>query len=271
MVPIGLRMEVVNPDVRRGGCAVAMIDFDGTLSLLREGWDRVMIPLMVEVLLPWSDEDRERLNEEVTEWVVKLNGQPTIEQMAALAREVKRRGGQAEEPAAYKQEYLTRLMKEVGQRREQIVGGADPRQWTVPGAHALLEGLKRRGIPMFLASGTDLGPLREEARLLRVEEYFIDGIHGPEGDASTFTKAAAVDVVLRKRGLEGCQLLNFGDGYVETQVTKERGGVAVGVAYDPERPGEYHRWRREQLREAGADVIVPDLLQSEELLGWLMG
>jgi phosphoglycolate phosphatase len=269
----GLHMEVVNPNVRRGGCALAMIDFDGTLSLLREGWDRVMIPMMVEVLLPLSDGNRGRLAEEVAEWVLKLNGQPTIEQMAALAREVERRGGRPEAPAAYKREYLTRLMREVdGRKRVVREGGEVARmKWAVPGAHELLRELRRRGVPMFLSSGTDLGPLREEAALLGLAEYFTDGIHGPEADDSTFTKAAALDAVLRRRGLEGCQVINFGDGYVETRATKERGGIAIGVAYDAERPGEYHRWRREQLIEAGVDVIVPDLRQSGELLAWVMG
>jgi phosphoglycolate phosphatase-like HAD superfamily hydrolase len=274
MVSTELCMEVVNPNVRRGGCGVAMIDFDGTVSLLREGWDRVMIPMMVEVLqpLPGTHEDQVGLERTITDWVLKLNGQPTIQQMAALAREVERRGGRPQSPAAYKQQYLTRLMREVEQRRQRIrAGGPEAhRDWVVPGIHDLLSELHRRGIPMFLASGTDLAPLREEAQLLQVADYFSDGIHGPDGDDSRFSKAAALDHVLSRRGLDGCQLMNFGDGYVETQVTKERGGVAVGVAYDAERPGELNAWRREQLLAAGADVIVPDLRQSTLLLRWLM-
>ena len=35
------------PDIRH-----ALFDFDGTLSLIREGWPDVMVPLFVEMLPP---------------------------------------------------------------------------------------------------------------------------------------------------------------------------------------------------------------------------
>ena len=34
----------------RGGVRHALLDFDGTVSLLRDGWQDLMVPLMVEVL-----------------------------------------------------------------------------------------------------------------------------------------------------------------------------------------------------------------------------
>ena len=42
--------EVVNPAVRRGRFRVAVFDFDGTVSLVREGWARIMAGLGVDVL-----------------------------------------------------------------------------------------------------------------------------------------------------------------------------------------------------------------------------
>ena len=42
--------EVIQPNVRRGPYLAALFDFDGTLSLIREGWPRVMIGMMVELL-----------------------------------------------------------------------------------------------------------------------------------------------------------------------------------------------------------------------------
>src|ERR1051325_4565435 len=38
------------PDLPRGTFRSALFDFDGTLSLIREGWPQVMIPMMVGVL-----------------------------------------------------------------------------------------------------------------------------------------------------------------------------------------------------------------------------
>jgi len=105
---------------------------------------------------------------------------------------------------------------------------------------------------------------------LQITDFFDQGIFGPENDAIAFTKAAAVDGALRRLGLDGTALLNIGDGFVETKLTKDRGGLAIGVAYDQERPGEYHSWRLEQLLAAGADIIVPDLQESDRLIRWIL-
>ena len=40
-------MEILRPDLPRGRFRSVLFDFDGTLSLIREGWPQVMIPMMV--------------------------------------------------------------------------------------------------------------------------------------------------------------------------------------------------------------------------------
>ena len=41
-------IEIINPNIIRGRIRHALFDFDGTLSLIREGWQDVMIPQMVD-------------------------------------------------------------------------------------------------------------------------------------------------------------------------------------------------------------------------------
>ena len=43
-------IEVIRPDLPRGRFRSALFDFDGTLSLVREGWPQVMVPMMVAEL-----------------------------------------------------------------------------------------------------------------------------------------------------------------------------------------------------------------------------
>ena len=43
-------IEILHPDLPRGRFRSVLFDFDGTLSLIREGWPQVMIPMMVDVL-----------------------------------------------------------------------------------------------------------------------------------------------------------------------------------------------------------------------------
>src|SRR5579862_2895657 len=98
-----MNLEVIHSGVRSGHAKHALFDFDGTLSLIREGWQQVMIPLGVELLMQTprheSTAEAERV---VTEFVARLTGKDTIFQMRQLAAEISRRGGKALDPLEYK-------------------------------------------------------------------------------------------------------------------------------------------------------------------------
>src|SRR5205085_9652236 len=128
-------------DLPRGRFRSALFDFDGTLSLIREGWPQVMIPMMVEVLRQTGTrEDDAQLHAAVEDFVMRLNGRQTIYQMIQLADEVRRRGGTPLEPLAYKHRYHDLLMERIHARLAALsTGQASAADWTVPGSHALLE------------------------------------------------------------------------------------------------------------------------------------
>src|SRR5437763_15686833 len=97
-MPLPPSAELINPAVWRGTFRVALFDFDGTLSLIREGWPSVMAELISEVLV--AD-----VPDVVDEIVVGLNGQPTVVQMTRLAEVVAARGGQPASPVEYLRRY----------------------------------------------------------------------------------------------------------------------------------------------------------------------
>ena len=64
-----------------------LFDFDGTLSLLREGWPTIMTGMMVEYLRTPADthEALAVLAGRVEELIMALNGKPAIHQMIAFS------------------------------------------------------------------------------------------------------------------------------------------------------------------------------------------
>src|SRR3989442_1767588 len=100
--------------------AHVLFDFDGTLSLIREGWPEVMIPMFVEMLPRRAGETDAEVRQFMTDDVMRLNGKQTIYQMIQLAERIKERGGQPEEPLWYKHEYLRRLEERIRSRIEGI-------------------------------------------------------------------------------------------------------------------------------------------------------
>ena len=139
----------------------------------------------------------------------------------------------------------------------------------MPGARALLESLHRRGLKMYLASGTDHVYMREEARLLDVERYFDGGVYGALDDYKSFSKKILIQRLIASSEYRGDQFLGFGDGYVEIENVKEVGGVAVGVATAEPECLHVDEWKRKRLSGVGADFIIPNYLCRDELLGTL--
>jgi phosphoglycolate phosphatase-like HAD superfamily hydrolase len=265
-------MEIVRPDIARGQFRSVLFDFDGTLSLIREGWPQVMIPMMVEVLRQTgTTESDAHLAELVEAFVMRLTGRQTIYQMIHLADEVRRRGQEPEDPLVYKRRYHDRLLARIQDRLDALADGrAGTADWTVPGSHVMLEGLRRRGLNLYLASGTDLIYVRREAELLGLTPYFGDNIYGAIDDYRNFSKRKIVEEILSKNHLHGHELLGFGDGYVEIEEIKRVGGVAIAVASDEANRQGVNPQKRERLLAAGADVVIGDYREHGKLLEFLL-
>ncbi|WP_406697801.1 HAD family hydrolase [Singulisphaera sp. Ch08] len=258
----------------RPGISHVLFDFDGTLSLIRQGWPEVMVPMFTEVLPPLdgeSDADRQRL---AFEDIMRLNGKQTIYQMMQLADRIRERGGEPREPLWYKHEYLRRLDERIVTRAEGLKAGTiPPDDLLVFGASGLMENLQRRGLTLYLASGTDEPFVKREAELLGLTRYFGKHIYGAQDDYKSFSKKMVIDRLLSENNIQGEQLLSFGDGYVEIENTKQVGGLAVAVASDEANngSGRMDAWKRERLSGVGADVIIPDFRDAAPLLELILG
>lgn len=261
-------MEIVNAGVT-GKFEYAVLDFDGTLSLIREGWQQIMIPYFIDELAKAPGASvltEEEISYKVRDFITLLTGKQTIYQCIRLVEEIKALGGVPEDPQTYKDEYHRRLLVHIDGRLKGLrEGSIDPETLTVPGTYDLLEMLKSHQITLYLASGTDEVYVLEEARLLGVDKYFGEHIYGAQREYKTFSKKMVIDRILRENHLEGEKLVGFGDGYVEIENVREVGGFAVGVPTNEHDRCGIDEWKRERLIRAGANIIIPDYRHIEEL------
>jgi phosphoglycolate phosphatase len=253
----------------RANLSHVLFDFDGTLSLIRQGWPEVMLPMFLELLPRRERDSDEALRKLLYDDIMRLNGKQTIYQMIQFVERVQERGGKAHEPLWYKNEYLRRLDQRIRSRLDGLASGSLQRdEFLVAGARPLLETLHRRGLKLYLASGTDEPFVKREAALLDVARYFGEHIYGAKDDYKMFSKKMVIERMLRENQIPGQQLLAFGDGYVEIQNTKDVGGLAVAVASDEAHngSGQMDQWKRDRLIGVGADIVVPDYQDGEALL-----
>ena len=251
-----------------------LFDFDGTLSLIRQGWPEVMVPLFVELLSLRPGETEEDLRQLALDDIMRLNGKQTIYQMIQLADRIRERGGEPREPLWYKHEYLRRLDARISARLAGLRTGAIPAaDLLVWGARELLEELLQRGLKLYLASGTDEVFVKREGGLIDVARYFGPHIYGAQDNYQAFSKKMVIERILSENQIAGAQLLAFGDGYVEIENTKQAGGLAVAVASDEANngSGRMDEWKRQRLLGVGADVVIPDYRDAGVLLKRLLG
>lgn len=250
------------------------MDWDGTTSLARAGWAGIMTGVYVENLprLPGEDDATRRVF--ALDELSKLNGRPSIHQMAHLAGLIRQRGGRPSEADDYQAEFQQRLGAATQARLQKLrQGGCSSDDLLVPGVRAFMQALRTCGIGITLASGTPLDQVEEEANLLGVAGYF-DSIHAPHDlQDRNFSKRHVIAGILDRQRMEGAALLAFGDGPVELAETKAVGGVAVAVASDEEEHSSGHcdPFKRESLLAAGADAVIPDFRDAHAILAAILG
>jgi phosphoglycolate phosphatase-like HAD superfamily hydrolase len=118
---------------------------------------------------------------------------------------------------------------------------------------------------MYLASGTDHADVMEEAKLLDIHHYFT-GVFGALDDLKSFSKGLLIKRIIDSAEFRGTEILGFGDGYVEIEEVKKVGGIAVGVATHEPECLQIDTWKRDRLVRVGADFIVPNFSELDELI-----
>jgi len=275
----GTEFEVVRDLPAELDLRHAIFDHDGTLSALREGWERIMEPMMIRAILgPRYDDADEALYHKVTDhvraFISRTTGVQTLVQMQGLVELVRQYGcvpeGDILDIHGYKALYNDELLAMVRERIAKLERGElAPEDFHIKGARQLLERLHERGVKLYLVSGTDTADTVSEATALGYAHLFEDRIYGAVGDVRVEAKREVLDRLTREHNLGGRHLVTVGDGPVEMRETRKRGGLALGIASDEVRRFGLNPVKRSRLIRAGADLIIPDYSQLDRLLALL--
>ena len=258
----------------------AIFDHDGTISTLREGWEIIMAPMMIKAILgnkyPDADEALYRkVQTRVHEFIDKTTGIQTLVQMKFLLELIREFGCVPEEEMldenGYKKIYNTALLKMVKERAHKLKRGElSLEDLTIKNAVPFLQKLYHAGIKLYLVSGTDEEDVKNEAHMLGYDYLFGERIYGAMGDVTKEAKKMVFDRILDSIGESAFgKIATFGDGPVEIRETHKRGGITIGMASNEMKRFGLNEKKRSRLIKAGADMIVPDFSQSQQLLSLL--
>lgn len=256
-----------------------VFDHDGTISVLRQGWEDVMTGMMIKSITgdkynKISSGLLQRISKRVTEYIDKSTGVETIVQMEALEDMVKHFGLVSKQNIldsfGYKKEYLRQLASSMSDRIEKFKNNEiDITDLTIKGSVDFISYLNKIGLNLYLASGTDEQDVINEAMILGYAHYFNGGIFGAREKVKNYSKRIVIKEILEKNNLKGHELMVVGDGPVELRECRKNGGIAVGVATDEIRRYGLNKRKRERLIKGGAHIIIPDFSQYTKLLNIL--
>jgi rfaE bifunctional protein kinase chain/domain len=274
-------IEVCQPGVlsRMGKTKHVLFDHDGTISTLRQGWEQVMEPVMIKAILgtQYDSVDTgtyQEVKKRVLEFIDMSTGIQTIVQMEGLVDMVDEFNfvpkNEILDKFGYKKLYNDALMEVVNKRIEKFKSGhLSMEDFTLKGAVDFLKLLKKKGVKLYLASGTDKEDVLNEAEVLGYAGLFDGEIHGAIGDITKYSKKMVIDKIISDHDLKGEELVVFGDGPVEIKESVRFDGIAIGVASDEVRRYDLNPEKRSRLIRSGAHFIIPDFSQPEKLMNLL--
>ena len=268
----GTEIEIVH-EVARGKLKHALFDFDGTVSLLREGWQGIMAPVMIEMICGDTTPTPEIIAE-VHKVIDETTGIQTIFQMQVLEKMVRAHGFVPEEkildPFGYKAIYNERLMVPVNERIAKLESGKlTVDQATLRGALDFVRTLRDKGVTLYVFSGTDQDDVRNEAGKVGAAKYFNE-IWGALPSIDEYSKEKVLKAIIATHNLHGSEVMVIGDGPVEIRNGRENGCITIGVASNEVVRHGWDYSKRERLLRAGADILIPDFSEGAALIDYLL-
>jgi rfaE bifunctional protein kinase chain/domain len=273
----GTDIEIINHNKSDLQIRYAIFDNDGTISTLREGWEKIMEPVMIKAILGenYGSVDEtvyKNVKDRVAGFIDKTTGIQTLMQMKILLDLIREFGFVPKEKMldefGYKELYNNELMRMVTQREEKLLKGElTIEDFTIKNSIPFLEELYKSGIKLYLTSGTDEADVKHEASALGYDHLFEGRIFGAVGDINKEAKKIILDRILDSIGTsEAGRIVTFGDGPVEIRETRKRGGISVGVVSNELRRHGLNEVKRTRVIMAGADYVIPDFSQYYHLL-----
>ena len=212
----------------------------------------------------------------VRDYIDKSTGIQTVIQMEGLVEMVQEfRPVPADkilDKFGYKEIYNDALMEMVNRRICKLEKGElEVNDYAIKGAINFLEIMHKKGIKLYLASGTDREDVIREAEAMGYAGLFSGGIYGAVGDIKKYSKKIVLNNIIKENDLHGSELVTIGDGPVELRECRKVGGISIGIASDEIRRHGLNLEKRTRLIRAGAHAVIPDFSQSDKLLELLFG
>jgi len=268
-------MEIIRKSFQPANTSLKAIifDFDGTLSTIRSGWQKIMEDMMIDFLERSKRDESENMVELVKEYIDESTGLQTCYQMEWLVNQLTlgtNKNNIVTDPWWYKDEYNNRLKVTIEEIYKYIsLNDVNYEEYLIKGSVNFLSALKNNYIELYLASGTDDVDVIKELKLLKIDKYFTK-IQGAIYHKKRCPKELMLTYLVEEKKINPSEIAILGDGKVEIEIGNRYGVTTIGVASDEILRCGINCSKRKKLISAGANAIIGDYCDLDNIICFLL-
>jgi phosphoglycolate phosphatase-like HAD superfamily hydrolase len=238
----------------------AIIDFDGTLTRVRCGWDEKMKEFFLEKIFEepanFSGEQKQNAIAKTDAWIEQAPGTTILQQMSALSEILSDNKIEHE---------LNQIIEEFDRfssdweyaRVKEFEAQGDLEQLMLCGARKFLIDLVERGYALHLLSGTSHEKLIFECDTLNISQYFTH-IQGYQSHLASPYKLESIRKTLSDYDYKPSETLIIGDGLTELEAGRKLHCPCIGVAISEEDGKTCEQEKLSKLQAKGFKEVITD-------------
>ena len=242
----------------------AILDYDGTLSRLRHGWQTYMHEFFFRTAFPKGFDSSKASHvelecaQDLEEFIKHVAGTHYQTQLGALYSALEKLNSPHDSLEKITADYLQFNDQWVNKRLIQHRENKRLPQLLLADAEKMLFYLKEQGYDLFLLSGTGSKEIKYECQFLGIDHYFQDLIGFTEGAPEPF-KPKAIENILSQGNYTASSSLVIGDGLTELKAGRENNCQCIAIAIDEELGFGIDPIKLELQQAHGFHTIVTEL------------
>ena len=254
------------PKISEVKCIV--LDYDGTLTTLRKGWDLILTDYAREKINP-NGLECEGLDEEIRHLCAHAGG-TTPKQLVSRLMAIMDKMNLVEKSDIksieyYAKDYADHFQEKIDERVKRFA--TESESYVIDAVRPMLDFIAEKKTINYIVTGSCEIAVKEELKKLEMMHYF-ERVYGASLEMDGNLKLDAMQEIIKRHGLSPCEVLIIGDGSTETRAAAELKLPAIGIASD-EHSGGLCAKKRDMLVDLGAHAIIADYTGFEHVWNWL--
>ena len=257
---------IEKPRISNLKCLV--LDYDGTLTTLRKGWDVILSDYARKKINPYNKEC-DSLESEILELTDHAGGTTPKQLMNRLIALIQKMNLRPQEEINtveyYAKEYADHFQTMINDRLENFSSASE--SYVISHVRPMLDFISAQETHNYIVTGSCEIAVKDELAKLQMDHFF-SRVYGASLEMEGNLKLDAISEIMDRHSLKPCEILIIGDGSTEMRAAKELNLPAIGIASDEHNGGLCEK-KRQLLKGLGAHAIIADYSNFQSVWDWL--